>query len=184
MLADRLYIRPSHSKRALAHAVQKIFRQVPGFLSLHVFHQHAELVAAEAGDLGRPVGQRLHQLIGDHFQQFVTGGVAAGVVDDLELVQIQVEQRVLVFLCLGMLNGRLHKPLELLTVQELGEVVVARLVSELVVHVLEHALRSPLHERQVVVVEQGDLTLVQPIGHFPQRQLAILDAFAVHQHES
>ena len=56
--------------------------------------QHAELVAAEARDGVGGAHAGLQQA-GDVAQQAVAGAVSAGVVDHLELVEVDVQQHVL-----------------------------------------------------------------------------------------
>ena len=51
-----------------------------------------EFVAAQAGDQARPVDQRA-QPLGDRAQQLIAAGVAERVVDLLELVEVQHQQR-------------------------------------------------------------------------------------------
>ena len=65
---------------------QRLFRRA-------VLEQHAELVAAEAREHVVRAHARLQQP-GDLAQQLVAGRVAAGVVDDLELVEVDVDHRV------------------------------------------------------------------------------------------
>ena len=57
-----------------------------------VLQQHAELVAAQARERVAAAHARL-QHAGDLLQQLVAGRMAAGVVDHLELVEVEVQQR-------------------------------------------------------------------------------------------
>jgi hypothetical protein len=69
-----------------------------------VVHQHRELVAAQPRHqigLAREGEEHLRQLL----QQFVAGRMAAGVVDDLEAVEVDHDHRVLVAVV-----ARLHQP--------------------------------------------------------------------------
>ena len=70
---------------------------------------------------------RLEQL-GQLAQQFVTGRVSAGVVDDLELVQIHVAEHLLPAAALMALQRMGNPALELLAVDQPGQGVVGRLV--------------------------------------------------------
>ena len=79
----------------LAHAL----RDARGLIERAALQQHAELVAAEARDGVGGAHARLQQA--RHVaQQPVAGLVAAGVVDDLELVEVDVQQRVRAFAAL------------------------------------------------------------------------------------
>ncbi len=102
-----------------------------------VAEQHAELVSAQARQDVGGADARLHDA--RHLlQQAVAGLVPAGVVDDLELVEVEVQQHVAQVLGLARRLQRLAEPeLELATVDEPGEGVVRRLVGE-------GALQSPL----------------------------------------
>ena len=65
-----------------------------------VLEQHAELVAAEPRQRVA-FAQARPQQRADLAQQLVAGGVAARVVDDLELVEVEVEHRVVARLVLA-----------------------------------------------------------------------------------
>ena len=73
-----------------------------GLFQRTTFEQQAEFVAAQARDGVRGTHARLQQA-GDVAQQPVAGAVAAGVVDHLELVEVDVQQHVL---ALAALRGR------------------------------------------------------------------------------
>jgi hypothetical protein len=111
------------------------------------FQQHAELVAAEARQDVR-LAQLSAQDRGELAQQLVAGDVAAGVVHDLELVEVDVEQRVMLVERLGALEQLLEKVLELAAVDQAGERVVAGVPGELLGeearagHVPEHQHRA------------------------------------------
>jgi hypothetical protein len=66
----------------------------------------------------------------DLAEQRVAGAVAAGVVDDLELVEVDVAERVRGLARLGALQRPLEPGLELAPVDEPGQHVVARVVRE------------------------------------------------------
>ena len=58
-----------------------------------VLEEHAELVASQAGER-IALAQALEQHGADLAYELVAGGVTAGVVDDLELVQVEIHHRV------------------------------------------------------------------------------------------
>src|SRR5690606_28002269 len=94
------------------------------------FEQDAELVAAEARDHVVRAQPRLHELR-DLAQQLVAGGVAERVVDDLELVEVEVQERVAQPFLVGAVEGRDEPVLELATIDEAGQRVVRSLVGKL-----------------------------------------------------
>ena len=96
--------------------------------------EHRELVAAEAGH--RVAGaDRVAQPVGDLDQQLVAGGVAEAVVDLLEAVEVQEQDRHVVGAAAAV--QRLLEPLpEQRAVGQLGEAVVVRLVDQLVLQLL------------------------------------------------
>ena len=55
-----------------------------------VLQQQSELVAAESGEQCIAYAHMPLQLLGDLAQQLVSGRVSAGVVDDLELIQVHI----------------------------------------------------------------------------------------------
>ena len=61
---------------------------------------------------------------------------------------------------------------------------MAGLIGQLTVHVFQHPLRSPLHERKIEIIEQLNVAFVQSVAHLLERQLPGLDPFAVHQHKT
>ncbi len=78
---------------ALAQALDDAAGEARGILGrADVLLEHDELVAAEAGDeiLGT---QHLAQAVGDRAQELVAAGMAERVVDLLELVEIDEQQR-------------------------------------------------------------------------------------------
>ncbi len=88
--------------------------------------QHAELIAAEAREGVRGAYPRL-QHAGHIAQQPVAGLVAAGIVDDLELVEVDVQQRIGALAALRAEQRPVQAIVELAPVDEAGERVVARL---------------------------------------------------------
>ena len=92
--------------------------------------QHAELVAAEARDRVR-IAHRFAQQLGDFAQHAVAGQVAAGVVDDLEAVEVEVTQHVRRLAAPRGFGRFVETALELAPVHEARERVVRRLVRHL-----------------------------------------------------
>ena len=112
-------------------------RDLAGVGERAVLEQHAELVAAQAGQ-GVGLAHAGAQQRGDLLEHLVAGEVAAGVVDHLELVEVEVEE--------GVLRARssargveavLQALLELAAVDQAGERVVAREVDHLALHAAE-----------------------------------------------
>ena len=92
--------------------------------------QHRELVAADARD-GVRVAHALLQERTDLAQQVVAGDVAAGVVDELEPVEIEIADDVADALAARRVERRLEPPLELRAIDEAGQRIVARLIRHL-----------------------------------------------------
>lgn len=89
-----------------------------------------------------------HLLAQDHAdvaQQLVTGGVAAGVVDDLELVEVQVQHRVH-RLALELVDRDAQAALELAPVRQPGQGVVGGLVADFLRQLVGLADIVALHE--------------------------------------
>ena len=121
-----------------------------------MLEQHAELVAAEARQRVAFAQPRPQQRA-DLAQQLVARGVAAGVVDDLELVEVEVEHRVIACLVLAFDQHHAHAPLEFAPVEQAGQRVVARemrkprRVLAFAAHVVEHehdADDAAAHDRE------------------------------------
>ena len=105
-----------------------------GFSHLHrkilvaTLEQDAELIAAQACQHVGRADVVLHELR-DPQQQFVAGGMPEGVVDDVELVEIEVQQRMRLFIVLMRGLERRHQTvLELTAVDQAGNGIVRRLV--------------------------------------------------------
>ena len=84
----------------------------------------------EAAD-GVAVAHRIAQQLGHLAQHAVAGQVAAGVVDELEAVEVEVTQHVLAVAALAALDRLFEAPLELAAVDQAGERIVRRLVGHL-----------------------------------------------------
>ena len=77
----------------VAHRLAQRLGRAHRLVQRTALQQHAELIAAEARERIAPADLGLQQRA-DLAEQRVAGAVAAGVVDDLELVDVQVAQRV------------------------------------------------------------------------------------------
>src|SRR6185437_156336 len=92
--------------------------------------EHAKLVSAQAGD-GIAVADRIAQDLGDFAQHAVARKVAAGVVDDLEPIEVEITQHVLALAAVAALRRLLQTPLELAAVDEARERIVRGLIRHL-----------------------------------------------------
>ncbi len=108
-----------------------------------VLQQHTELVAPQAGQRVGGADAGLDDA-GQLLEQPVAGLVAAGIVDHLELVEVEVQQHVAhAFAAAGGEQRLVEARLELAAVDQAGQRVVARLVDErplqppLLAHVVE-----------------------------------------------
>ena len=89
-------------------------------LDLAVLQQHAELVAAQSRERVA-FAQALLQHDADLAHEFVARGVAAGVVDDLELVEVEIHHRVVAALLARARERAIQAMLELAPVDEPGQ---------------------------------------------------------------
>ena len=127
----------------LGDRAQDVVRDLARLVERAADQQHAELVAAEARDRVR-VAHRLADQRGDLAQHVVAREVAAGVVDGLEAVEVQVAHHVALAAGARDLERLAEAALELAAVDEAGERVVARLVGHLLrqaaqlAHVVQH----------------------------------------------
>ena len=92
--------------------------------------QHRELVAADARD-GVRIAHALLQQRRDLAQQVVAGDVPARVVDELESIEIEVAHDVADAFAARRVERRLEAPLELRTIDEARQRVMARLIRHL-----------------------------------------------------
>src|SRR5690606_27773637 len=113
------------------------------FLQRTALEQHAEFVAAQPRHGVAPADLRLEQRA--HLaEQGIARAVAAVVVDDLELIQVDVTERERRFAGAGALERALQARLELAAIDETGEDVVTRVIGKLAIelaalaHVVEH----------------------------------------------
>ena len=139
-----------------------------------VLEQHAELVAAQAGQ-GVGLAQQRAQERGHLLEHLVAGEVAAGVVDHLELVEVEIEEGVLAAVLGGGVEAVLEALLELPAVDQAGERVVAREVDHLALHAAELG----------DVLEDQDAAGGAPLAVLDRRHRVAdgeLPAVAPHQH--
>jgi hypothetical protein len=104
--------------------------ELPGLSRRTIFKQNAEFVTSQSRNrvaLAHLVLQAFRQTP----QQFVAGNVAAGVINHLELVEIQITQCVLTRRFLDTRQQRLQALLESPPIEEIGERIVARLITKL-----------------------------------------------------
>ena len=145
-----------------------------------VVQQQPELVAAESRQrvvAAHAALQKLRELS----QQLVARDVAAGIVDDLELIEIEVAHRVARAGRLRRIERALQADLELAAVDQAGERVVARFVRELPRQLVrlgdvgERALvvedASVLVAHRARVLQHHDLAAVLA----PEHQLGVAD---------
>src|SRR6185312_12228061 len=107
----------------VADGATDIVGDLPRLLQGAADEQHAELIAAQAGDR-IAVAHRVPQDLGDLAQHAVAGEMAARVVDDLETIEVEITQHVLAFAAMPALGRLLQAPLELAAVDEAGERIV------------------------------------------------------------
>ena len=127
----------------------------------HVLQQHDELVAAEARDevLG---AHGVTNLLSRELQQMIARRVTAGVVDVLELVEIDEEQRAPVLLLGGLSDLRVELREQPMPVVQARQRIVVRKMQQMALALLQCADR---------VVERGDDGLQLAVrrvreGHF------------------
>ena len=77
----------------LANRLAQAVGDLRGAIGGAILQQDAELIAAETRDRVAGADARL-QNAGDLLQQAIAGLVAAGVVDELELIEIEIQQHV------------------------------------------------------------------------------------------
>ena len=114
-----------------------------GFVQRTALEQYPELIAAQARQGIAPADFGFEQRP-DLTQQGIAGAVPAGVVDDLELIQIETAQGIRGFVRLGALQGAFHAVLEFTAIHQSGEHVVTRVIAQTPVqlarfaHIMEH----------------------------------------------
>ena len=163
---DLLLIQPQRLQERLEHALGGVGRLLRAD---DVLEQDGELVAAEAR---RGVGgaDARGQALGDLAQDLVAGGVAEAVVDRLEVVEVEEDDRDAVLLATVAGDGVAHALDEQGAVGEVGDRVVEGLVGELLLEGLALADVAAVEHDPAdgVVLEQvrvQDLELAQrPVG--------------------
>ncbi len=105
-------------------SLAQLFGNAQGGLGRTVLQKNAELVAAEAGK-GVRLAQVVQQQTADLAQHFVARRMAAGLVDELELVQVHVQQGCGPQPVLALVEQALQAPLEFHAVLQPGQTVVA-----------------------------------------------------------
>ena len=117
MLAPRRKVALLPGELEIAHRLAQRLGRAHRLIQRAALEQDAELIAAQARERIAPAYLGLQQRA--HLpEQGIAGAVAAGVVDDLELIQVQVAQRVGGFARLGALQRPLHAVLELAPVHQ------------------------------------------------------------------
>ena len=113
-----------------AHGLAQLFADQARMLERTVGQQYAQFVATEARQ-DVAVAHLSLQHLGQQLQQHVAGGVAAGIVDDLELVQVEVQQRMRVAVFFGRMQGARHQVFEFAPVDQARQGVVCGLPRQL-----------------------------------------------------
>ena len=127
------------AEAGLEKALEQLSGPLPGELGGAGIEQHCELVPAEATD-GVGVTDRALEDLGHLAQHVVAGGVATGVVDRPEAVDVEEADRGRRTTCPYRLDGPSEPDLELASVDQSGEGVVPAVEGELV---LRQAPGSP-----------------------------------------
>ena len=176
------------AEAALAHGLQHLLRDAGCHFLGAMFEQQTKLVTAQAAErvVMAHVGT---QQIRDLAQQLVARRVSAGIVDHLELVQVDVAQRVLGRVDAGTLERLFDAQFELAPVDQTGERVVrgveAQLAGDVSLsrYVVEHEHRADqialttangsgrVGDRILpTVARQQERLLAQPVGSTLQEQ--------------
>ena len=161
------------------HALADQLRDTLRLMNAAALQQHAELVAAQT----RQRVARSHavaQQLADLQQQPISGRVAAGIVDQLELVQIEIEQRMAGALLARTLQHLLQAPVELAAVEQTGQQIVTGAPAHLAVEpaLLGHIMKDQHHAGQPPLrIMDGrsrilDAAFVAAAGDQPQRLAA------------
>ncbi|AIL07515.1 putative signal transduction domain protein [Stenotrophomonas maltophilia] len=92
--------------------------------------EHGELVGTQPADPVTVTHGR-HQIVGETAQHLVTGGMAEAVVDQLEVVQVDVAQRMRTAITAYLQQRTLQQPLDLAAVDQAGQRIVAGVMLDL-----------------------------------------------------
>jgi hypothetical protein len=129
MLAPTASAEPFHWKTVIADRAPHRVGDAARLLQRAVGQQHAELVTAEPCDRVGGPHPRLDQAR-DLADQPIAGRMPAGVVDQLELVEVDVEHRVAAAVVAHRLHRCLQPVVELAPVDQAGQRIVRRLVGQ------------------------------------------------------
>jgi len=132
----------------VANRLAQLFGQTQRLIERAARQQDPELIAAQPGERVGAAHARLQEAR-DLPKQLIARRMAAGIVDQLELVQIQIQKRLMRARILAhTLHRRRQSILEFAPVDEPGERIVARLIMQgavqppLLAHVVEHHDRA------------------------------------------
>lgn len=117
----------------IPHPFAQSLGDLDAALDRAVGENHAELVAAQARQ-GIGAAQTLLQQPGDLAQQGVTGGMAADIVDQLELVEIDVAEQVPGGTRIETVDQRTQRRLEFSAIDRPGQAIMLGLVRQLALH--------------------------------------------------
>ena len=107
-----------------------VVRYLPRLFQRAADQQQRELIAADAPHRVR-IAHRVLDQRGHLAQHVVAGGMPAGVVHDLESIEIQIAQRVRAIAGLRRVHGLLQAPFEFTAIHQPGERIVAGLIGHL-----------------------------------------------------
>ena len=180
------------------HLVADLLCHDPGLIQRAMFQDDGELIAAQPGQ-GVTGPHRCAQQLGHLPQQLVANGMAAGIVDQLELVQVDEQQRMFAPVLLSIAQHPQQPVVELAAVDQAGQRVVrgavghlaaqAALLADIVEHqhhpqhpalrvadgrgrILDAVLAAVAGHQHRVVGQAHDLALGQAGGHRVGRRLA------------
>ena len=106
------------------------FGEVTGIVDRASFEQYPEFVAAQPCQCVR-LAQLHAKLDGQLLEQLVTGDMSAGVIYHLEVVEIQVTQRMAVVFLARIIDSLFQTVLECTAIEQAGKRIVARLIGHL-----------------------------------------------------
>ena len=127
----------------VVHAVADLLRHALSLIGRAVLHDDGELVAAEPCQ-GVAMADGFAQQLGHLLQKLVADRMPAGVVDEFELVEVDVQQRVMAVVLMRLLQHAQQPGFELGPVDQPGHGVVGGAVAHfarepsLLAHVVEH----------------------------------------------
>src|SRR5258706_10064848 len=134
-------------KAKVGYALLQLIGDANRLMHRAILEQYAEFIAAQTGKrisfTHLLLQQRAHLS-----QELIAGCVSAGIVDDFELIEIQVHHHVLSPLVGGRVEGQFEAVFKLGAVDQVGQLIVARMVGELhcvflpQLELLELALRA------------------------------------------